>query len=314
MESDAAANRALRSITRLDVLRQLNLFETVIAMYSLEAVSPLEKEILDNQHNPELQRKDYLLTKVIPGRGSYKGMQVFREALKRSDQLEVLRILEQAYDDAVDGIITNESFTLPIVSNESLSLPIANSSQGTTKESLSSSGATCGSTSDLGEAYGNRSDSVSSNAHASDPDLLATANVEDAVRRLTSSASQSCSSPSSSDDDGDTVVPKSFPSTLQQQPLPQQQQPLSPSTSASHIIIHVPLSHVGQGTTVSVNSMPHRDRSEHISYGSNPYRLNPKHPKQNIEVTFISNGASQEEVSTPTAYHDGEVNTNNVGQ
>lgn len=313
IESDAAANRALRSITRLDVLRQLNLFETVIALYSLEAITPLEKEILDNQHNAELQRKDYLLTKVIPNRGPYKGMKLFQQALKRSDQLEILRVLEQAYEDAVNGIITNESLSLPeslpIASNGCFSFPIARSSQGTNdNESLNSTGATCGSTSDLGEASGSRSDSVSSNAHASDPGSLGRANVEDASRRDERLTSQSSSSPSSSDDDGDTVVPK----TLQQQPLPQQQPGMSPSTSGSHIIIHVPISNVGECTTVSVNPMPHRDRSDHISYGSNPYRSHPKHVKQNnIEVTFFSNCTSQE-VSSPTAHHNGDANTESV--
>ena len=318
-ELDSAANRALRSITRLEVLRQLNLFETVIALYSLEAITPLEKEILDNPHNPELQRKDYLLTTVIPRRGPYKGIKVFQDALKKSEQFEVLRVLNQAYEDAVNAVITDESLdssqgAIPpdaVITNESLDL-----SQGN-NESSSSSRATCSSTN---EVSGSRSDSVSSNVHAGDPDLVATANVEDALRRGKSlgrltSLSSSSTSPNTSDDDADTVVPNSFSSALQQQPFPQQQPALSPSgASASHIIIHVPLTQ--STTTVSVGPVPHRDRSGHISYGSNPYKSNPKHLEQSISVTVINgNSPSQEDTSNhSTGCQNGDASTESVSQ
>ena len=334
---DSAANRALRSITRLEVLRQLNLFETVIALYSLEAITPLEKEILDNHHNPELQRKDYLLTTVIPRRGPYKGIKVFQDALKKSEQFEVLRTLNQAYEDAVNAVITDEGLDSSqgatpldavitdegldssqgmtpldaVITNESLDL-----SQGD-NESSSSSRATCSSTN---EVSGSRSDSVSSSVHAGDPDLVATANVEDALRRGKSlgrltSLSSSSPSPNTSDDDADTVVPNSFSSALQQQPLPQQQPALSPSgASASHIIIHVPLTQ--STTTVSVGPVPHRDRSGHISYGSNPYKSNPKHLEQSISVTVINgNGPSQEDTSDhSTGCQNGDASTESVSQ
>lgn len=133
IESDLAADKALRRITRMEVLRQLRLFDTVIQLYSLEAISDLEKEILGNPYNPELQRKDYLLTNVVPRKGPYKGMQSLRQALRQSEQYEVLKILDKAYKDALDAIMANER-----------SLDANDSSLAPRSDSVSSSNASVG--------------------------------------------------------------------------------------------------------------------------------------------------------------------------
>ena len=69
MESNLSADKVLRRITTVEVLWQLNLFETILHSYSMGQITDLEKETLENIYNPELQRKYYLLTNVIPSRG-----------------------------------------------------------------------------------------------------------------------------------------------------------------------------------------------------------------------------------------------------
>ena len=254
IESDLAADKALRRITRMEVLRQLRLFDTVIQLYSLEAISDLEKEILGNPYNPELQRKDYLLTNVVPRKGPYKGMQSLRQALKQSEQYEVLKILDKAYKDALDAIMANER------------------SQDASDPSLAP-----------------RSDSVSSsNASVGDPD-------ESTVTGRNTSMSDSSQSSS------DEYEPTSSP---QQQLTIVQQQPLSPSPSSSRIIIDVQSTtavSVTTSVTTEVTAVPHRKRSGHISFESNPYKPNLE---QNVSVTII-NGED-------TPHHDGDINTEQV--
>ena len=270
MESNLAADRALRRITTVEVLRQLNLFETILHLYSMGQITDLEKQTLENIYNPELQRKYYLLTNVIPSRGWFRGMQLLQQALKQSEQFELLNILDKAYEDAVNSIVAGESFGLSQDPNPEASDPAQ-------------------------AAASNRCDSISSNfTSASDPDLVCTANNEDALRRdesLGRHMSFSSCSQSSSDDGCDTIPLENFPQQQQPQQLPLSPT-ISPSSSSSHIIIHVPLS---QSTTVSVTpgTPGHRERSGHISFESNPYGPHPKRLEQSISVTI--NAGSQEE-------------------
>ena len=83
MESDLAADRALRRIATVEVLRQLNLFETILHLYSMGQITDLEKEILENIYNPELQRKYHLLTTIIPSRGSLQGHAVVTTSIEK---------------------------------------------------------------------------------------------------------------------------------------------------------------------------------------------------------------------------------------
>ena len=260
IESDLAADRALRRITTVEVLRQLNLFETMLHLYSVGEISALEKEILENFYNPELQRKNYLLTNVIPSRGHFRGMQLLQQALKQSEQFEILKLLERAYEEAMAG----ESFDL---SQEH------NSGAGDPPQAASS----------------NRCDSVSSINRANAASDPYTANNEDASGResLSRLTSWSGSSQSSCEDPSETAP--SIPQQ-QQQPL---HVPLSPTvspSSSSHIIIQVPFTQL-QSTTVSVTPCQRR-RSDHICFESNPYK---QRLEQSISVT-INTGSQGEDV------------------
>ena len=257
MEPDLAADRALRRIATVEVLRQLNLFETILHLYSMGQITDLEKEILENNYNPELQRKYYLLTNVIPSRGRFKGMQLLQQALKQSEQYELLNILDKAYEDAVDAI---------------------NASEGSF--SLTQDPANPGASDPAQAAPSNRCDSISSN-------IISASEIDfESSGRHTSPSS--CSQ--SSSDDGDTMTLENTPQQLQQLPL---SPTMSPSSSSSRIIIHVPLS---QNATVSVTPMTpgHRERSGHISFESNPYRHHSKQLEQSISVT-INTGSMDED-------------------
>ena len=104
-DSDLAAAKALKRITTMDVLHQLNLTETVVCLYSSEGLTTLELERLNNYHNTEIERKNYLLTSVIPSKGPYKGMQLLQKALQQTGQHEILNRLNKAYEDAVNALI-----------------------------------------------------------------------------------------------------------------------------------------------------------------------------------------------------------------
>ena len=199
-------------------------------------------------------------------------MRLLQQALKNSEQYELLNILDKAYEDAMDAINAEESFSLSQDPNPGGSDPAQ-------------------------AAASNRCDSISSSiVCASDPDVMCTANNEDALRRDESSGrhtSPSSCSQSSSDDGCDTMTLENVPQQPQQLPL--SSPTMSPSSSSSHIIIHVPLS---QNATVSVTPMTpgHRERSAHISFESNPYRQHPKRLEQTVSVT-VSTGSQDEDTT-----------------
>ena len=196
-----------------------------------------------------------------------------QQALKQSEQFELLNILDKAYEDAVNSIIAGESFGLSQDPNPGASDPAQ-------------------------AAASNHCDSISSNiTSASDPDLVYTANNEDTLRRDESlgrhTSSSSCSQ-SSSNDGCDAIPLETIPQQQQPQQLPLSPT-MSPSSSSSHIIIHMPLS---QNVTVSVTpgTPGHRERSGHISFESNPYGPHPKRLEQSISVT-INAGSKEEDTS-----------------
>ncbi|XP_065900271.1 uncharacterized protein [Dysidea avara] len=104
--SDVAADKALKQISPMDMLEQLNLFETIVQLYSIDGLTPLENEELQNNYVPELHRKSLLLTSIIPGKGHYKGMQMLRRSLKKTGQRAILSKLDKAYEKAVDTLKT----------------------------------------------------------------------------------------------------------------------------------------------------------------------------------------------------------------
>ena len=97
---DQAADKALKSVST-NLIEQLNLFDTTLHLYTMDGLTSLERERLQNIYITELERKQYLMTIVIPGKGPYKGMTMLRRALKETGQNEILNILEQAYENAV---------------------------------------------------------------------------------------------------------------------------------------------------------------------------------------------------------------------
>ena len=106
-KSNVAAGKALRKISA-ELVEQLNLLETTIHLHKINGLTPLELEKLSNFYTTSLERKQYLVTTIIPSKGHYEGMRLLRRALKRSEQNEILKILEKAYEDAVDTIIADK--------------------------------------------------------------------------------------------------------------------------------------------------------------------------------------------------------------
>ena len=248
-KSELAAGKALKRITTIDVLQQLNLFDIVMCLYSLEELTALQYEKLDNKYITELERKTYLLTDVIPNKGSYKGFQLLQKVLQQTGQNDILNGLKKAYEDAMDEILAEEKLTgvasdpAPVNANNNLLLD-------------------------------RRSDSISSSsiASVSDPDL-----AEENLDRFACTSSQS--SGSGSDDGGDSLrLDSSSPQQREQQP-----------SSSSHLIIHVPLTRSTTATVSVSSLGGYRERSGHICYDANPYPHKPHvncHKEQSIEVTL----------------------------
>ena len=100
-KSNAAADKALKKIS-VDLVQQLNLSDTTLHLHAMNGLTPLETEKLQNGYITELERKQYLVTTIMPSKGLYKGMRLLRRALKQSGQAEVFNSLEKAYEAAVD--------------------------------------------------------------------------------------------------------------------------------------------------------------------------------------------------------------------
>ena len=105
---DQAADKALKSVSA-NFVEQLNLFDTTLHLYAMNGLAALERERLQNIYITELERKHYLMTIIIPSKGSYKGMIMLRQALKETGQNEILDTLEKAYENAVHAIIAEKS-------------------------------------------------------------------------------------------------------------------------------------------------------------------------------------------------------------
>lgn len=110
-KSNRAADEALRKMS-LDLVEQLNLFETTLYLHKSNGLTPLEMEKLGNCYTTELERKQYLVLTVIPSKGHYRGMRLLRRALKQSKQYKLYNSLKKAYEEAVDAVIA-EKLRLP---------------------------------------------------------------------------------------------------------------------------------------------------------------------------------------------------------
>ena len=109
LKSDRAADIALKRIS-VDLVNQLDLFDTTLHLYAMDGLTPSEMEKLNNIYITELEKKQYLVTTVIPSKGHYRGMILLRRALKESKQNEILYLLEKTYDEEVDAI-NNPAFS-----------------------------------------------------------------------------------------------------------------------------------------------------------------------------------------------------------
>ena len=101
-KSDGAAEKALREIT-VKLVEQLDLFNTTNHLHSMGGLTPLEMQKLQNTAVTELERKQYLVTIVIPSKGHYEGMRLLSQVLKQSEQDELLSILENVYENTVEA-------------------------------------------------------------------------------------------------------------------------------------------------------------------------------------------------------------------
>ena len=105
---DQAADKALKSVS-VNFVEQLNLFDTTLHLFKMGGLTPLEVQKLQNNYVTELERKQYLMTVVIPSKGHYKGMALLKQALKQTEQIEILSILEKEFENAVLEITANRS-------------------------------------------------------------------------------------------------------------------------------------------------------------------------------------------------------------
>ena len=255
-KSNLAADKALRRIS-MELIEQLNLFNTSVHLHKIEGLTLLEMEKLGNSHNTELERKQYLVTTVLPSKGHYKGMRLLRRALKESKQDEIVNMLDKAYEGAVDAVIA-ERLRL------SQTPEVKRAKTGTSHPVESSIGECC--------------DSITSAAF-SGMDLLCRDGGGDArgerkSKNLNKSTSLDTNDSSDSDDDdGDDIISLDSP-VEQQQPLP----------SYVDVKFQLPLSQDSR-TTISVTPSPHRQRSNHISHRSNPFKANTTQPEQALSVT-----------------------------
>ena len=105
IKSEQAAGEALKKVSVL-LVKQLDLFDTALHLYSMNCLTDIEVETLVNSSKSPLERKQYLVTTVLPNKGHYKGMKFLMQALKETEQSEILNLLEKEYNEAVDAIVT----------------------------------------------------------------------------------------------------------------------------------------------------------------------------------------------------------------
>ena len=258
-KSDRAADKALKR-TSVSLVEQLDLFDTTLHLHAMNGLTALETEKLGNHHETKLERKWYLLTNIIPSKGQYKGMKMLMRALRETEQLDVLSLLEKTYNEEVDAIIAKK---LELKHKTGENYPI----QATASD--------CG-------------DSITS-AVLSDSSLL----YKDSRKRRRNLDIPTGSNSSSSDDDDDEeddVI--SLDSPVEQQseaqqdivvPLPNPPVKQQSQSESPYVKVMLPDS----GTTmVTVMSSPHRPRANHISHSSSPRKA--KQPVQNASVIINS--------------------------
>ena len=106
-----AAYKALRKASVV-LIEQLNLFETSLHLHAINGLTLLELQKLRHSYTTEPERKQYLVTTIIPSKGYYRGMMLLRRALKKSNQFDLHNSLKNAYDEAVN-ILFSEKLELP---------------------------------------------------------------------------------------------------------------------------------------------------------------------------------------------------------
>jgi len=253
-QSDRAADKALKQISSVDILQQLDLFETVINLYSMDGLSPIELQQLRNEHVVELHRKSLLLTNIIPGKGNYTGMQLLRRVLKKTGQRLILNTLDKAYEDAVDVLIAKN---LNIHQGPPPWLNVRSwgdhSSRNTPR--VDSVATTASYTSVRCASI--TSENLSLNV-CKDETVH-----EDKPSHGDFTPARSSSMSSSDDDSGDIVILDTT------EPVEQQQQPSNSFDINIQFQMSEDLSSVA--SLPSISFTPHRQRSGHISYRSNPY-------------------------------------------
>ena len=250
-KSNLAADKALRRIS-MDLIEQLNLFETSLHLHKISGLTLLEMEKLNNSHNTELERKQYLVTTVIPSKGHYKGLKLLRRALKESKQDEIVNMLDKAYEGAVDAVIA-ERLRL------SQTPKVKHETGMSHHDSIPSTASGC--------------DSITS-AMFSGLDLAYRDGGGDVKKRKINKSTSLDTSSGSDDDDDDDIVSLDSPVEQQQQP------------SYVDIKFQLPLSQGGR-TTISVTPSPHRQRANHISHRSNPFKANATQLEQALVTVNI---------------------------
>ena len=250
-KSNPAADKALRSISMV-LVEQLNLFETTLYLHKINGLTPLEVQKLGNSHTTELERKQYLVTGVIPSKGYYRGMTLLRRALKKSNQFDLYNRLDKAYQEAVNEVIAEK-------------LKIQQASENK-HETLTGSTCSVKTASDF-------CNSITSAMFMGSNSLYRSGGGEGKNQNRPTSINSD-----SSDDNDDDVVWLDSPLDS---PLEQQQQ--SPSCDVD-VTLQIPLSQ-GHRATISLASSPHRVRSDHISLESNPHKTNLRPSGQAVSLT-----------------------------
>ena len=247
-KSEQAADEALKKVS-VELVKRLDLFDTNLHLYSMNALTDIETETLGNSSKPELERKRYLVTTVLPNKGHYKGMKLLMQALKKSEQSEILRLLESAYNEAVDAIITKIKSYQAAVTASGCSDGIASVMFDNQNLAYKDGGGglrTCGNLGAPNES--------SSNSSADEDDAIS---LDSLLEQLSQAQS----------DVGSPMDP------------PKQQESQSGSLHSYNVTIKLP----HNSGTVEITA--YRARAEHICYSSNPCKIKP--PKRHSLDTVV---------------------------